>query len=88
MILMINKNYLNKKSCSSLFCNAWCDQTDIFLQIATKSCHRSLKCSIGTFLGSPSGIEINNLMDPIIIRLVKCWINDKLNIDCQINIKR
>ena len=62
---MINKDYINKKTCNSTLCKAWNEQTDIYLQVAVKSCQTSLKCYLGTFLGAPSEIEINNLTYPI-----------------------
>ena len=68
---MINKNYINKKACNSILCKAWNEQTDIYLQVAVQSCQTSLKCYLGTFLGAPSEIEINNLTDPIKISLIK-----------------
>ena len=40
---MINKNYINKKACNSILCKAWNEQTDIYLQVAVKSCQTSLK---------------------------------------------
>ena len=78
---MINKNYINKKACNSILCKAWNEQTDIYLQVAVKSCQTSLKCYLGTFLGAPSEIEINNLTDPIKISLIKGFIKDKIAID-------
>ena len=83
---MINKNYINKKACNSILCKAWNEQTDIYLQVAVKSCQTSLKCYLGTFLGAPSEIEINNLTDPIKISLIKGFIKDKIAIDWTINL--
>ena len=45
-----------------------------------------LKCYLGTFLGAPSEIEINNLTDPIKISLIKGFIKDKIAIDWTINL--
>ena len=83
---MINKNYINKKACNSILCKAWNEQTDIYLQVAVKSCQASLKCYLGTFLGAPSEIEINNLTDSIKISLIKGFIKDKIAIDWTINL--
>ena len=83
---MINKNYINKKACNSILCKAWNEQTDIYLQVAVKSCQTSLKCYLGTFLGAPSEIQINNLTDPIKISLIKGFIKDKIAIDWNINL--
>ena len=83
---MIYKNYLNKKACNSILCKAWNEQTDIYLQVAVKSCQTSLKYYIGTFLGAPSEIEISNLTDPIKISLIKGFINVKIAIDWAINL--
>ena len=57
----MNENYINKKACKSLIhvWNNWNDQTDVYLQVGVKSCHASLKCYVGTFIGPPSEIEIN-----------------------------
>ena len=83
---MINKNYINKKACNSILCKAWNEQTDIYLQVAVKSCKTSLKCYLGAFLGAPSEMEINNLTDPIKISLIKGFIKDKIAIYWTINL--
>ena len=57
-----------------------------YLQVVVKSCQTSLKCYLGTFLGAPSEIEINNLTDPIKISLIKGFIKDKIAIDWTINL--
>ena len=61
--------------------------THIYLQVGIKSCPATLKCYVGTILGSPSETEINNLTDPINIKLIKGWINDKIQVDWALNLK-
>ena len=52
-------SYLNqKKHCESLICNGWNDQTDIYLQIASKNCMASMKFYLGTLLGQPKEIVV------------------------------
>ena len=81
MVKLINENNMNKKACNLILCNTWYDKTDVFLQIGVNTCRKSLKCYVGTFSGPPNTIEINNLTNPIDVRLIKGFINDKIEFD-------
>lgn len=85
-ILQHQKIYVNqKKHCNSLACRGWTDQTDIYLQIASKTCMSSIKFYLGTLLGQPKEIVVNGRLSIANLEYSRGLLTDKITILWQQN---
>lgn len=76
IVVSLKTNYINKHSCNN-FAHALNDKCDIYLQFGSTSCPSSLKLYLGSLIGSPQQLRVNNMINPENVVLTTCWMHDK-----------